>query len=136
MKKQTIILLLASSVAMYSFTLVYQSKEWVVPEAAKKAKNPTDKADKENLSIGKSLYSKHCQSCHGKEGYGDGPKAKELKGKDLMGDFSSPEFQSQTDGALFYKISTGRDDMTAFDKKIPDAEDRWLIVNYIRMLKQ
>lgn len=134
MKKQTIILLFASSVALYSFMLVDQSKEWVVPESAKKVKNPTDKADKENLAIGKSLYSKHCQSCHGKEGYGDGPKAKELKGE--VGDFSSEEFHSQSDGALFYKITTGRDDMPAFDKKIPDAEDRWLIVNYIRTLKQ
>ncbi len=134
MKKHTIILLLASSVALYSFTLVYQSKEWVVPETAKKVKNPTDKSSKEDLAIGKSLYAKHCQSCHGKEGYGDGPKAKELKGE--VGDFSTAEFQSQTDGALFYKLTTGRDDMPAFDKKIPDAEDRWLIINYIRTLKQ
>lgn len=133
MKKQSIILLLVSSFALYSFTL-YQSKEWVVPESARNVKNPTDKADKENLSIGKSLYAKHCQSCHGKEGYGDGPKAKELKGD--VGDFSSPEFQDQTDGALFYKTTEGRDDMPAFDKKIPDAEDRWLIINYIRTLKQ
>lgn len=134
MKKQTIILLFASSIALYSFTQIDQSKEWVVPESAKKVKNPTDKTDKENLSIGKSLYAKHCQSCHGKEGYGDGPKAKELKGE--VGDFSTVQFQSQTDGALFYKITTGRDDMPAFDKKVPDAEDRWLIVNYIRTLKQ
>lgn len=134
MKKHTIILLLACSVALYSFTLVYQSKEWVVPETAKKVKNPTDKSSKEDLAIGKSLYAKHCQSCHGKEGYGDGPKAKELKGE--VGDFSTAEFQSQTDGALFYKITTGRDDMPAFDKKLPDAEDRWLIINYIRTLKQ
>jgi len=136
MKKRTIILLLASSVALYSFTLVYQSKEWVVPETAKKVKNPTDKSSKEELAIGKSLYAKHCTSCHGKAGYGDGSKAKELKGKDRMGDFSSPEFQGQTDGTLFYKITTGRDDMPAFVKKIPDAEDRWLIINYIRTLKQ
>ncbi len=134
MKKHTIILLLACSVALYSFTLVYQSKEWVVPETAKKVKNPTDKSSKEDLAIGKSLYAKHCQSCHGKEGYGDGPKAKELKGE--VGDFSTAEFQSQTDGSLFYKITTGRDDMPAFDKKIPDAEDRWLIINYVRTLKQ
>ena len=97
MKMQTIILLFATSVALYSFMLIDQSKEWVVPESAKKVKNPTDKADKENMSIGKSLYAKHCQSCHGKEGYGDGPKAKELEGE--VGDFSSAEFQSQTDGA-------------------------------------
>jgi mono/diheme cytochrome c family protein len=134
MKKQIIILLLAASIGMYSFTQINQSKEWVVPEAAKKVKNPTDKTDKENMTVGKSLFSKYCQSCHGKEGFGDGPKAKEMKGD--MGDFSSAEFQSQTDGTLFYKMTTGRDDMPTFEKKIPDAEDRWLIVNYIRTLKQ
>lgn len=134
MKKQTFVLLFASTVALYSFMLVDQSKEWVVPESAKNVKNPTDKKNKEDMAVGKSLYSKQCQSCHGKEGYGDGPKAKELKGK--VGDFSSAEFQGQTDGALFYKVTTGRDDMPAFDKKIPDAEDRWLIINYVRTLKQ
>ncbi|NOS90719.1 MAG: cytochrome c [Cyclobacteriaceae bacterium] len=128
-----IILLSFFTVGLSSFTLL-QSKEWVVPESAKKVKNPTDRTNKEDLATGKSLYSKYCQSCHGKEGYGDGPKAKELKGK--VGDFSSTEFQGQTDGSLFYKVTTGRDDMPAFDKKIPDAEDRWLIVNYIRTLKQ
>lgn len=136
MNKSTIIILLTLfTIGLSSFTLL-QSMEWVVPDSAKKVKNPTDKASKEDLAIGKSLYAKHCQSCHGKEGFGDGSKAKELKGKDLMGDFSSAQFQSQTDGALFYKMTTGRDDMPAFDKKIPDAEDRWLIVNYIRTLKQ
>lgn len=134
MKKQIIFLLFASSIAMVSFIKIDQSKEWVVPESAKKVKNPTDKTSKEDLAIGKTLYSKYCQSCHGKEGYGDGPKAKEQKGD--LGDFSSEAFQAQTDGALFYKITTGRGDMSAFDKKIPDAEDRWLIVNYIRTLKQ
>ncbi len=134
MKKELLMLLFAVSAATYSFTLIDQSKEWVVPESGRKVKNPTDKADKENMAVGKSLFSKYCQSCHGKEGLGDGPKAKELKGD--MGDFSSPQFQSQTDGALFYKMTTGRDDMTGFEKKIPDAEDRWLIVNYIRTLKQ
>ena len=70
----------------------------------------------------------------GKEGYGDGPKAKELKGD--MGDFSSEEFQTQSDGTLFYKMTKGRGDMPSFEKKIVDPEDRWLIVNYLRMLKE
>ncbi len=121
------------SLGLYSFTFLYQSKEWVVPESAQKLKNPTDKTNKEDLAVGKTLYSKHCQSCHGKEGYGDGPKAKELKGE--VGDFSSEKFKAETEGTLFYKITTGRDDMPSFEKKIPDAEDRWLIVNYIKTLK-
>ncbi len=134
--KNPIIIILAGflTLGLYSFTQLDQSKDWVVPESAKKMKNPTDKTNKADLAVGKTLYSKYCQSCHGKEGYGDGPKAEEIKGD--MGDFSSEKFQSQTDGALFYKIKTGRDDMASFEKKIPDEEDRWLIINYIRTLKE
>jgi len=122
------------AIGLLSFKQLDQSTEWVVPESAKKMKNPTDPSNKSDLAVGKTLFSKYCQSCHGKEGYGDGPKAKEMKGD--MGDFSSKEFQAQTDGALFYKIKTGRGDMASFEKKIPDDEDRWLIINYIRTLKQ
>ena len=106
--------------------------EWVVPEKYVNMKNPTDPAVDAN--IGKALYKKHCQSCHGKEGYGDGSKAAGLKGD--LGDFSSEEFHAQTDGALFYKTSFGRGDMPEYTKKMPDDEDRWLIVNYMRTLKQ
>ncbi|MDO9594422.1 MAG: cytochrome c [Lutibacter sp.] len=103
---------------------------WVVPSKYQTMKNPTD--PKVDLAIGKSLYGKHCKSCHGNEGYGDGTKAKEMKGD--LGDFSSKKFQAQTDGALFYKTTFGRDDMPAYNKKIPSDEDRWLIVNYMRTL--
>jgi len=93
-------------------------------------KNPTD-ASKANLAVGKSLYSKHCKSCHGSEGYGDGTKAKEMKGD--LGDFSSKKFQSQSDGALFYKSYIGRKDMPNFEKKMSE-EDMWITVSYMRAL--
>lgn len=103
---------------------------WVVPAKYQTMKNPT--SPKVDLAIGKSLYTKHCKSCHGSEGFGDGVKAKDMKGD--LGDFSTKKFQAQTDGALFYKTSFGRDDMPAFNKKLPSDEDRWLIVNYLRTL--
>jgi len=120
------------TLALYSFSQIDQSGEWVVPDADKNVKNPTDASDEENQEIGEELYMKHCKSCHGKEGLGDGPKAGEMDGD--MGDFSDGDFQAQTDGSLFYKITKGRDDMPNFDKKIADEEDRWLVVNYIRTL--
>ncbi|MBT8258945.1 MAG: cytochrome c [Bacteroidia bacterium] len=109
-----------------------EQEKWVVPEKYEKMKNPTN--PKEDLDIGKSLYNKHCKSCHGKEGYGDGPKAADQEGD--LGDFSTSEFQSQSDGALFYKSYIGRDDMPNYEKKIPDTEDVWLIVNYLRTLEE
>jgi mono/diheme cytochrome c family protein len=119
------------ALAFYAFTTPDQD-EWVVPEKYVNMKNPTDPTA--DLNIGKALYSKHCQSCHGKEGYGDGKKAAGLKGD--LGDFSSEEYHAQTDGELFYKTSFGFGDMPEYTKKMPDDEDRWLIVNYMRTLKQ
>ncbi len=119
------------SFALVSFAGIVQD-EWEVPEKYQNMQNPTD--PEEDLNIGKSLYSKHCQSCHGKEGYGDGKKAKEVEGD--LGDFSSEEFQAQSDGALFYKTTIGRDDMPEYTKKMPDDEDRWLVVNYMRTLAE
>ena len=117
--------------ALYSFTTLVQD-EWKVPAKYENMKNPVP-AD-QDAAIGKSLYNKHCKSCHGSEGYGDGPKADEMNGD--LGDFSSEEYQEQSDGALFYKTSFGRDDMPEFTKKMPDDEDRWLIVNYMRTLAE
>ncbi len=105
--------------------------KWVVPSKDKDKKNPV-KADAESLSLGKSLYIKHCASCHGKKGHGDGSKAAQLDTK--CGDFTLAAFKSQTDGALFYKIMEGRDDMPSYKKKLPDAVDIWSIVNYIKTL--
>jgi len=134
MKNTTLVILLAClCMGIYSFKSEYQDK-WVVPEKYEKMKNPTDASDKENMAIGKSLYSKHCKSCHGAEGYGDGPKAEDQEGD--LGDFSSTEFQAQSDGALFYKSTFGRNDMPEFGKKLPEDEDRWLIINYVRTLKE
>lgn len=119
------------SLFMVAFTIIEQ-EEWIVPEEYVNMENPTD--PEVDLAIGKSLYNKHCKSCHGKEGYGDGPKADDVEGD--LGDFSSEEYQAQTDGELFYKTSFGRLDMPEYTKKMPDDEDRWLIVNYMRTMAE
>ena len=96
-------------------------------------KNPVA-ADATSISEGKALYSTHCKSCHGTKGLGDGNKAAQLKTD--PGDFSKADFQSQSDGALYYKTTEGRDDMPSFKKKIPDADERWSVVNFMRTLKK
>jgi len=108
------------------------SSNWAVPAKDNNKVNPI-KADSESLSIGKTLYKKHCASCHGKTGLGDGPKASQFEAS--CGDFTLPVFQNQTDGSLFYKTREGRDDMPSYKKKIPDEEDHWHIVNYMRSFK-
>jgi len=123
----------AGSILIYSFSYYSFQEEWVVPAKYKSMKNPTDKTDSENLSIGKTLYMKHCKSCHGKTGLGDGAKAEELDTP--AGDFSV-ELKDQKDGELFYKTKEGRDDMPSFAKKISDDEDIWLIIDFVRTLQE
>ena len=131
--RKSILILALMSFGLFAFNWsMDQNKEWDIPDKYKKMTNPTDPEDEEGLDIGKDLYNKHCKSCHGKEGYGDGPKAAEVKGD--LGDFSTEEFQEQSDGVLFYKSYIGRDDMPNYEKKIPDEEEMWFVVNYIRTL--
>jgi mono/diheme cytochrome c family protein len=128
--KHSILISFLSFFLACSFTTVSaQDLQWQAPESAKSLENPSSD-DKESLMIGKGLYDKHCRSCHGKSGLGDGTKAVELDTP--SGDFTSPEFQAQTDGEIYWKTTNGRDDMPSFEKKIPSNEDRWLIVNYMR----
>ncbi len=117
----------------FGFNIPDQSDDdWNVPESFKRLKNPVP-FDDEVLNIGISYYSKHCKSCHGKNGEGDGPKAEELD--TFPGDLTSNEVQRQTDGELFYKTTKGREDMPGFEKKLSD-EDRWILVHFIRSLKK
>ncbi len=133
MKKVMNLFFVLIAVGLLSFSgVLYQNSDWKVPAEEAKKKNPYP-ADKENLAIGKQLYAKHCQSCHGKEGLGDGSKAEELD--TFAGDFTAEEFQKQSDGTLYYKLTVGRDEMPEFTKKIPLEEDRWLIVHYMRTFK-
>lgn len=129
-KLKTVALLGFIILGLYSFTTV--QSDWVVPAEYQKMTNPTDPDDDESIEIGEELYMKHCKSCHGKEGLGDGPKAAEQKGD--LGDFSSAEFQGQSDGTLFYKSKIGKDDMPDFSKKITNDEDIWFIVDFMRTL--
>jgi mono/diheme cytochrome c family protein len=110
-----------------------QPKPWPVPDNAAKVKNPV-KSNAESVAAGKTLWQQNCASCHGKTGKGDGSKAAQLKTP--MVDFSTAEFQSMTDGGIFYKTSEGRGDMPSFKKKIPEAMDIWDIVNYTRTFKK
>jgi mono/diheme cytochrome c family protein len=109
------------------------SIEWIVPINYQKMKNPTY-ATKENVAIGKALYAKHCKSCHGKTGKGDGPKSDEFDSD--IGDFSSKEFHEQSEGTIYYKSYVGQHDKPNYEKKIPAPEQMWYIVNYIKTLEK
>lgn len=127
-----ILIVFLAGVLMTGFRSEFQN-DWPVPDKYKKMANPV-KADAASIAEGKTLWAKHCQSCHGKMGLGDGSKAAQLKTD--PGNFSKAAFQSQSDGAIFYKTLEGREDMPSFKKKIPDQNEIWSIVNYVRTFKK
>jgi mono/diheme cytochrome c family protein len=47
-----------------------------------------------DLAKGKALYLEHCAACHGKEGKGDGPDAKDL----------NPKPRNHTDGTYMNRL--------------------------------
>ncbi|MGD9931031.1 MAG: cytochrome c [Mangrovibacterium sp.] len=139
MKKYTnlfaLLMVVITTGLLLSFATVQDKKDggpWNVPEKYKTMQN-AHKGDEGLVKIGKMHYIKHCKSCHGGDGLGDGPKAASMKTK--MNSFKSAEFQSQTDGVIYYQSFIGRDEMPNFESKIPDDEDRWAVVNYLRTLK-
>ena len=135
MKRKLIALtvFLAVGIVFGSYSLHAQASDWSVPDKYHNMKNPVP-ADKASIALGKELWNLHCKSCHGKEGLGDGPKAAQLDTP--AGDFSTDAFHNQTDGDIFYKSWIGRDEMPNYEKKIPDKEDVWAIVNFIRTLAE
>ena len=130
--KYFLIAMLMMSSILYSFTY-NQAKPWAVPEKNASAKNPI-KSDGESVKLGKEVWNKHCSTCHGKAGAGDGTKAGSLE--TAMEDMSGASVQGQSDGALYYKIAEGRGEMPSFKKKITDTEELWSVVNYIRSFKK
>jgi len=127
------ITLIVIFIAAASFNFFQEPKPWPVPDKYNTMANPV-KADATSINDGKALWAKHCQSCHGKSGKGDGTKAAGLDTH--PGDFTLASVQGETDGSWFYKINEGRKDMPSFKKKIPDEDDIWSIIDYMRTFKK
>mgnify|MGYP003624210396 CR=1 FL=1 len=108
-----------------------QQKKWVAPASADKIINPL-KGDANATASGKKLYKVLCIVCHGPKGKGDGMGGAGLTPKPA--NLTSEAVQSQSDGAIFWKIAEGRAPMASYKASIPENK-RWEIINYIRTLK-
>jgi hypothetical protein len=67
------------------------------------------------------------------KGKGDGMGGAGLTPK--PSNLTSDAVQSQTDGAIFWKITEGRTPMASYKASIPEKK-RWQLVNYMRTLKK
>jgi mono/diheme cytochrome c family protein len=129
-----IIAISAGMLLAFSFSAAIQAQTagaWNIPSKFKTTKNPVA-VSKESIAEGKDLFAKHCKSCHGAKGLGDGPKAATLDVS--CSDFSTAKFQALADGEIFFQITEGKGKMPSFKKNVPEDNGRWAIVNYIRTL--
>jgi mono/diheme cytochrome c family protein len=121
--------LMSSSAEMFAEDLA--RAPWIAPAHMARKKNPIA-PNELSRAAGKAVYSQQCLDCHGASGKGDAASAVDLNPRPR--DLTESEVGQQSDGALFWKISTGRKPMPAFDGEVSD-QDRWNVVNYLRTLE-
>ena len=94
---------------------------WVAPADRNARANPLANRP-DAVAGGRKLFHQRCSTCHGEDGRGTayGP------------DLTTAEVQAQTDGALFWKISSGdtRTGMPGFSF-LPEPQ-RWQLVLHVR----
>jgi mono/diheme cytochrome c family protein len=108
-------------------------EKWFSPAASAAKKNPIAPTQ-DSIAAGQKIYSKTCMMCHGKSGDADGPAVIELNihpaklsDSQLIG--------TESDGSLFWKITTGKKPMPAYGKRLSET-DRWNLINYVRTLSK
>src|SRR5947207_2789483 len=94
---------------------------WVAPAEAAARANPL--AGRTDVAAGgRKIFGQRCAECHGAD----------ARGTDRAPDLTASDVQEQSDGALFWKISSGntRTGMPSFSF-LPEAQ-RWQLVLSLR----
>ena len=118
--------------ALFALSEEQSKQKWSAPAAEAQKKNPVAATDSA-LAAGQKIYSKTCVMCHGKTGDADGPAVIELNIHPAK--LSDPKLGTESDGSLFWKITTGKKPMPAYGKRLSET-DRWNLVNYVRTLSK
>jgi len=120
------------------FAAAAETRKWTAPDADKARVNPVE-ATPAALLKGRALYQKHCASCHGDKGKGDGPA--ESYEIEPATDLTDPALQERlTDGEMLWKMTTGLKSgtdviMPGIVQRVPAEEDRWKLVRFVRTLQ-
>ena len=85
----------------------------------------------ESLERGRDRYDIFCALCHGAQGAGDGPIAAAMP---IVPSLVSLQVRGYNDGYIYAIITNGRGLMKQYRQRVR-GNDRWHIVNYIRVLQ-
>jgi mono/diheme cytochrome c family protein len=129
-RKRTVIVVALSIIFVVAMVAMFDALTgWSAPASARALPNPVP-ATPASIEAGRANYLKHCKSCHGIHGDGNGERANRLSA--MPSDFTDARAMSrETDGALFWKIAHGRRPMPGFQNKLTETE-RWELVDYLR----
>ncbi len=105
---------------------------WLAPTSESEKKIPFSDL-RTAAEKGKELYHVYCWTCHGETGLGDGAAGNALNRQPT--NFHSNRTKDQTDGALFWKMSSGNGEMPGFSEALTDVQ-RWQLTAYIRRLSE
>ncbi len=121
-----------ASPQIYESAQVQQSDStsWNAPKSADSLKNPLA-GNLNAVKDGKKLFQLYCITCHGNEGKGNGISAAGLNPKPA--DLTLKRIQKQSDGSMFWKITTGNPPMVSWKYTLTEKQ-RWELVDYIRQL--
>jgi len=112
-------------VVVVLISLRLSAQEWVVP-AENAAKLSPFAFNDSTRKAGAELYILNCKSCHGDPG-----KNNVINLVPTPPDPASAKMQSNSDGALHYKLVQGRGTMPSF-KNILSSSDTWRVISYVR----
>ena len=106
-------------------SLRLSAQVWVVPAENESRKSPFT-FDDASRKAGMEIYNTSCKSCHGEPG-----KDNAIPLVPPPPDFASVKMQSNSDGALQFKVTIGRGPMPSF-KNTLSATDVWRVISYAR----
>ena len=92
------------------------AEKWLSLAASAAKKNPIAPTQ-DSIAAGQRIYSKTCM----------------IELNIHPAKLSNPHLDTESGGALVWKITTGRKPMPAYGKRLSET-DRWNLVNYIRTL--
>lgn len=123
--KRKIIFILFFTVIGLQLRAQVLAADWKVPEPVKGRMCPF-KFTKETVTLGEALFQRNCKACHGDPGQHNWANI-----VPVPGDPASDEFQKQSDGEMYFRITAGKAPMPSF-KTTLTGDERWDVISYIR----
>jgi mono/diheme cytochrome c family protein len=87
---------------------------------------------KENLELGKRKFLTYCSPCHGNFAEGDSRLAGQFPNPPTL---HSDRARNFPDGKIYHIITVGQNVMPSYASQVT-REERWAIVNYVRVLQR